>query len=428
MNQRKSITILDYNDSNYWKKYEKLRLDIQNFDDKPFTRKRSAKSFDSIRFRESMINPVSLNFNRLPINIDPYNMNCFENQQCCLGKDKPKLLAAMDKNDIENIKLLLENIDHYNETDKCGMTALHYACTCDDKIEILCLLLAASGILRLQYKDEFNEMIIICNRNVKDIFNRTPFIIAAQNKAELTIELLCYDINVDKNTQNNEGYTALHIACSEKYKNINIVSTLLNFVGVGKNQISLVKKDNKNNTAFMLTLEYIDRDIWAIFFKKMDINRDTDIRKLNKIFDFNFLKKIIETCNEEFMKFLIENLGEIIVRKILTKTDKDNMKIIHHAINYLAINMDVLKIIKYFLRCGDEITDVIKFIMVIPNENQLYSTVFKPLKIKIYNFLKINIQSNSKRKQKKIIIKAKHWRNLLLNYSHNDEEILNLLI
>lgn len=116
-----------------------------------------------------------------------------------IGADKnkkPKLHEAIDSNDINKVDELLKDIQYYNEVDKYGRTALHYACSSDNKIEILCSLLTAAQ------KTDDNK-IIICNRNIKDIYGRTPFIVASMSKCTKVFKILCDDINIDKNAQDN---------------------------------------------------------------------------------------------------------------------------------------------------------------------------------------------------------------------------------
>lgn len=422
MHQRIPIKTINFTDTKFSEEYKKLQKNILKYEklDNTANIRKNIKSLDNKYLIENTTKSMQRTIEKIS-ELKKYNhrRNKSNIEKNIVYEDKPKLLRAIDNNNILEISRLLDNINYFNETDKCGMGALHYACTSDNKIDILCMLLLARGTLKLEYKYEVNDMSIICNRNIKDVYNRTPIIIAAQNKVEKAIRLLSSDFYVDKNVQNNEGQTALHIACSEKYKNINIIETLLSNIEI----INITKKDKKGNTSLMLTLEYVDKEVWDVFFKKLDINVNTDFKKINKIFDYDFFKKIIDTNNNDFFEYLNKKLTEKIIKKLLAREDENKMKIIHYAINHLQVNPKIINLIKIFLDYDEIITHTTKKIIITNEKNNIFRALVRPVK----KFFRIKENKSPIKKYKIITLKSNYWCDMLYRYTNMDPEILKLL-
>ena len=244
-----------------------------------------------------------------------------------------ELFEAIKVSDIDRINNIIDMYFKqicFDDCDKIGMTPLHYACVHDYNYDIICKLLS------LVINND-----LLCNRNIKDAYNRTPFMIATINKAEDIIEVMARDVLVDINCQDTERNTPLHVACMKKYKYVNIIKTILEYYDTPRRAswISASKKNINGDTPLMLTLEYTDNDIcknktiWRMFFTTMNINKESDTKYLSSIFDQDFFKKLAKHKNINFLNFLCENIGEYNMKYLLNIQDKLHMKPIHYVLD-----------------------------------------------------------------------------------------------
>ncbi len=378
-----------------------------------------ANIFDNIPRITPDIPKVTFSIRRLSKK-KSFKLNLHEN---VILPSKLRLIEAIKKNDYMSILNLLNNKDIINETDKNGLTALHYACFSDEKIDILCSLLTLRHTLKCG--SNLNEITIYCNRNIKDNYGRTPILVATLNKCIKAVEILCNDIYVDNNAQDNEGNTALHIACLEKCKSYEIVGMLLdNTKSKSYNYVIANKKNIYNDTPIMLTLEYNDTEMWNLFFEKMDII-NMNLYNLLKIFDLNFFKKLLRFNNIDFLKYMNKKIDPIKFSKILNVTDENKMKIIHFAINDISdIN---IQIIKFLLKNGSIISDTIGYVNT---NNKFINRMSTKINKKIGKMINISlllnklfVNNNKSNNIKKIKIKSEDWLKKIMEYSDEHELI-----
>lgn len=266
------------------------------------------------------------------------------------------LINAIKLSDYEKVHNIINmycwDID-FNGYDKFGMTALHHACIYDYNSDIVCTLLSLY--------DTEKQHIPLCNRNIKDGYNRTPLIIATINGSSDNVELMCRDLCVDINSQDTERNTALHIACTKKFKNVNIIDTLLKYYDSPHkhSKISVSKKNINGNTPLMLTLEYTDISVWRMFFVRMDINREADVKYISSIFDGTFFKKVIECENIKFVDFLVDAIGEQNMKILLDTQDLYHMKPIHYILDMPKITSNLKNLYHKFISLGSIVNDTI---------------------------------------------------------------------
>lgn len=303
------------------------------------------------------------------------------------------LLDAIKLSDIDKVDSIINLCNYninYNHCDSLGMTPLHYACMYDYNYDIVCRLLSLT---------EQNN--VICNRNIKDIYNRTPLMVAYINGATEISEIMCGDMHVDINCQDIEKNTPLHLVCMKKYKNINMINILLEHYDTPykMSKLSTLKKNINGDTPLMLTLEYADTSIWRIFFNKMNINLGSNIEYISNIFDKQFFKKLIKYNNIRFVNFLYDTIGDQKMSYLLNIQDDHHMKPLHYILDQPELTNDDKILYHKFISLGSIINDTI----MIDKKEQLGK---KNLITKIKNKIK---------KQKNIIM-AEEWEKKISTY------------
>lgn len=196
-----------------------------------------------------------------------------------------------------------------------------------------------------------------------------------------------------------------------------MIELLLNQIETIGKELIVNKRDKKENTAFMLTVEYDDEKLWDLFFEKLKLNNS---KNLIKTFDLPFFKKILQHNNYNFLKYLKNKLNSInidqnILTQLLNRADENNMKIIHYAI--IEFNKNNSKIIKFLLKNGCKITNTTKYI------KKKQCKIIRLLSKKIAILLKIK---NNNNKYIKINIVAKNWCERLCGKC-DDKKILEIL-
>jgi ankyrin repeat protein len=192
------------------------------------------------------------------------------------------LMYACDKNNIEIVKLLIENGSAINIQNNDGFTALMYACE-KDNIEIVKLLIENDADINIQNNDGITALMIVCK---KDNFEIAKLLI--KNGADLNI-------------QDGDGDTALMVAC---YKdNIEISKLLI------ENDADINIRNYDGKSVYDVTFNPIIEEI--LKQKIIEIEEKFKKDKIKRIGATNFLKS--KNCN---LDNLISNI------KILSNEDK----------------------------------------------------------------------------------------------------------
>lgn len=166
-------------------------------------------------------------------------------------KNNDGLTALMQTTNTKMIEFLLQNKIDINATDNNGFTALDYVVKKGDfeAAKVLIKNNAKFDIKNKRYKDFF----LSCVKN---------------NKTELIRLFLEHNVNV--NEKNEDGDTALCIACKQGLSDYEFVYTIRLLLENGAN---INVKDSNGETPLMISTKYKDSDIMKLFVQKgADVN------------------------------------------------------------------------------------------------------------------------------------------------------------
>ncbi|XP_076298784.1 uncharacterized protein LOC143217929 isoform X2 [Lasioglossum baleicum] len=291
---KNNLSIIILNDFYYEKNQDKmLTLKIEFNDQKIFLRKDKKRISSAGNFSELT----------KKVDIDSNDAVMYEIQ-------KQKLFEAIERNNIGDVKELINHGVSIDAKNNDGQTPLHYAAK-SDKLEVVKYLIEKKG----------------ANVNVKDNDGQTPLHYAAKSDKLEVVKYLIEKKGANVNVKDNDGQTPLHSAA--KSDKLEVVKYLIEEEGANVNV-----KDNDGQTPLHSAAKSDKLEVvkYLIEEKGANVNvKDNDGQTP--------LHSAAKTCRLEIVKYLIEE-------KRVDFNVKDNYGIT--PLHYAAMN-DGLEVVKYLI-------------------------------------------------------------------------------